>query len=157
MGISRKLQKNTQATTKSGAIPLNYKYTMGVAGEQFFQTLMKKGQYLAGECPECGFVYFPARMFCERCFGRIEKFHNVGNMGTLMSFTVSFEDFKGNPLSEPEYFGLIQMHGTDTVIVHRLNGKDADTICIGAEVKAVLAPKSKRKGGINDILRFDLV
>jgi uncharacterized OB-fold protein len=127
-----------------------------VAGELFFKKLRDKGTLLASVCPECGFTYLPARMFCERCMERIEEYVEAGVKGTLMSFTVSFEDFQGNPLDTPEYWGLINIHGTDTNLIHRLGGKDLDYLCVGDEVKAVLATKKKRTGNMNDILYFAL-
>ncbi len=154
MAITRKLQKNTEITSFTGAIPLDYKYTMGVAGEEFFRALKNKGAFLASTCPECGFTYMPSRIFCERCFTRCESTFNAGQKGTLLSYTVSFEDFKGNPLDTPEYFGLIRIHGTDTVIIHRLNPSDPDCLCIEGEVKAVMSPKKDRKGSITDIKYF---
>lgn len=156
MAITKKLQKTTEASSFPGAIPMNYKYTMGVAGEEFFKTLRDTGKLLASTCPECGFTYMPARMFCERCFGRIEKYHDAGLLGTLVSFTVSFEDFTGQELEEPEFFGLIQIYDTDTVMIHRLGGKDMDSLCVGDQVKAVLATKKNRTGGMNDILYFKM-
>lgn len=154
MAITKKLQKTTESTWFPGAIPMNYKYTMGQAGEKFFLALKNKGHLLAGICPQCGFTYLPARMFCERCFARIEKFHNAGLEGTLLAFTIAYEDFKGEELKEPEIFGLIQIDDTDTTLIHRIKVKDIDDLCEGEEVKAVLAPKAKRKGQITDILYF---
>jgi uncharacterized OB-fold protein len=157
MAITKKLQKTTEATWYPGAIPMNYKYTTGVAGEMFFSALRDKGQLLASECPECGYVYLPARTFCERCFGRCEDFSNAGTKGILLAYTLSFEDFKGQPLDQPEFYGLVQIHETDTTLIHRLGGKDLSCLCVGSEVKAVLAPKKERTGSINDILHFEVI
>ena len=154
MAITRKLQQTTQATSFPGAIPMQYKYTMGVAGEKFFRALKDKGQLLASTCPDCGFTYLPARMFCERCFVEIDNSFDAGLAGTLVAFTISYESFKGEPLEQPEYFGLIQLHGTDSVLIHRLGGKELEYLCIDGPVKAVLVPKSKRVGSINDIKYF---
>ena len=156
MAITRKLHKTTEASSFPGAIPMNYKYTVGVAGEEFFKTLRDKGKFLASACSNCGYTYMPARMFCERCFAEIEKHFEAGLNGTLMAFTISFEGFNGEPLEQPETFGLIQIHDTDTAIVHRLGGKFLDYMCIGSEVKAVLESKKKRKGQITDVLYFEL-
>jgi hypothetical protein len=157
MSITRKLQKNLDIGSFPGEIPMNYKYTVGVAGEAFFTALRDKGQLHASECPDCGHVYFPSRIFCERCFARIEDSFDVGTKGTLMSYTISFEDFKGEPLETPEYWGLVQMYDTDTVLVHRLGGKNMDCMCVGGEVKAVLETKKKRTGSINDIRYFEFM
>ena len=156
MAITRKLQKTTEATSFPGAIPMNYKYTTGTAGEKFFSALRDKGQLLATTCPECGYTYLPARAFCERCFARCEEFFDAGLKGTLMAFTISVEDFKGNPLSEAEFWGLVQIHGSDTMLIHKLGGKNMDELGVECEVKAVLAPKSKRTGHITDILYFEI-
>lgn len=155
MAITRKLQKTTEATSFPGAIPMQYKYTMGVAGEKFFTALKNQGKLLASTCPDCGFTYLPARTFCERCFGRSKNFHDAGLKGTLMAFTTSYEDYKGNETDEPAYFGLVKIHGTDTTLVHRLGGKKLSQLCVEDEVKAVLAPKAKRAGQITDILYFE--
>ena len=157
MAITRKLQKTTEASSFPGAIPMNYKYTAGTAGEEFFRALKNQGKLLAAACPECGFTYLPARAFCERCFARCETFFDAGLKGTLMAHTVSFEGFKGEPLDEPVYYGLINIHGTDTTLVHRMGGKNIDGMCIGCEVKAVLTPKTKRTGHITDISHFEII
>jgi len=157
MAITKMLQKTTEASYFKGSIPMEYKYTAGVAGELFLKALRDEGKLLAGVCPECGFSYLPARMFCERCFTGIEKFNDAGLYGILLAYTIAFENFKGEPLDEPVVYGLINIHGTDTTLIHRLGGKNMENLCIGEEIKAILTPKNKRQGQITDILYFEKV
>ena len=135
-----------------GAIPVRHTYTAGIAGDHFFRALRNEGKILATPCKECGVTYVPGRMFCERCFAALEDWIEVGPSGRLESFTSVHIDLDGNPLSEPQWMGLVTLDGATTVLVHRLeNGGEA---VMGARVEAVLEPRRRRTGSINDIRGF---
>lgn len=136
-----------------GHIPLRHRYTAGVAGEAFFEALRDRGELLASRCESCGYVYCPARIFCERCFVSLEPDTVVGPEGTLESLTVVYTDVAGAPLAEPRVVGLIRPDGADTVLLHFL--VDGDSVPgIGDRVEAVFQPESKRTGSILDLRGF---
>ncbi len=140
--------------TWPGKVPVEYVYTVGVASEPFFRALMERGRLLASPCPECGVRYLPPRLFCERCFSRLEASLELEPRGTLEAFTVVHVDLDGNRLDEPQAYGLVRIHGADTALVHRLAASDADEPEVGMEVEAVLLPPAERTGSILDIRHF---
>ena len=154
MSLLEKVDKNTEAKAWRGEIPIQNRYTCGLAGEKFFRELMESGRLLGTRCPECDYVYVPPTIYCERCFTKLEDWVEVGPGGTVLSFTVLLEGLDGSPLPEPEILALIQLDGADSVLVHRLGDVGLDEIEIGMWVKAVLKPKKKREGSILDILHF---
>ena len=139
-----------------GRIPVEHRYTPGVAGDRFFRALRDRGQLLATPCTACRVVYVPGRMFCERCFASLDEWVKVGPGGTLESFTEVHVDLDGNRLREPAIVGLVKLDGATTVFVHRLEPNGAEPR-IGARVEVVFEPKTKRSGSINDIRAFRLL
>jgi len=137
---------------KEGHVPIRHRYTPGVAGEAFFRALKEDGDFIASRCPECGRVYCPPRLFCERDFAELAANEKVGPEGTLESFSVGYVGVEGEPLDQPVAIGLVRLDGADTVLMHRVI--DADELEIGQRVVAVLLPASKRVGSINDIRGF---
>ena len=138
----------------TGEIPVRHRYTPGIAGERFFTALRDKGQILGTPCGSCGVVYVPGRAFCERCFAVLSEWVPVGPQGSLESFTVVHLDLDGNELDEPQWVGLVMLDGATTVLVHRLEAPNGRTPRIGDRVEAVLQPKGRRTGSINDIEGF---
>lgn len=136
-----------------GYIPLEHRYTPGVAGEAFFASL-RNGEFLASRCDRCGVVYCPNRIFCERCMGELEADTTVGPRGRLESFTVVYAGVEGEPLDEPRTIGLVRLDGADTVLVHELVGFDDPGPQIGDEVEADFKPKNQREGSILDLRGF---
>ena len=65
-------------------------------------------------------------------------------------------DLDGQPLVEPAWVGLVMLDGATTVLPHRLEPNGTEPR-IGSRVEAVIEPKSKRSGSINDIRGFRLV
>lgn len=151
-----KVTNPDRVRTVDGFIPVRHRYTPGVAGDRFFRTLRDEGTILGTPCTACGVVYVPGRMFCERCFAALTEWVPVGPGGRLESFTSVHVDLDGHPLSEPEWIGLITLDGATTVLVHRLE-VNGSAPTIGARVEAVLEPKRRRTGSINDIRAFRFV
>ncbi len=139
-----------------GHIPLEHRYTPGVAGEAFFASLMK-GEFLASRCERCAVVYCPNRIFCERCLGELDADRTVGPRGTLESYTVVYAGVEGEPLDEPRTLGLIRLHGADTVLLHDLVGFDDRGPEIGDEVEPDFKPRNQRTGSMLDLRGFRLV
>jgi uncharacterized OB-fold protein len=150
-----KISNPERVRTVEGAIPVQHRYTAGVAGDRFFRALRDKGEILGTPCDACGVTYVPGRMFCERCFAALDDWVTVGPGGTLASFTAVYVDLDGNPVDEPVWVGLVMLDGATTVLPHRLepNGTEPS---VGSRVEAVIEPKAKRSGSINDIRAFRL-
>ncbi|HLE48206.1 MAG TPA: zinc ribbon domain-containing protein [Candidatus Thermoplasmatota archaeon] len=142
-----KTQKIENARWVEGDLGLHFVYTAGIAGEEFLRAL-QKGKVLASTCGGCEKTYCPPRIFCEECFEEIAERHEVEPKGTIVSLTRLALDEGGKPM-EPAWVGAIRLGGTDTTLLHRLEGEG---LAIGDSVEAVWA--SKRTGSILDIQAF---
>lgn len=140
-----------------GGIPLESSYTAGLGGQMFFQALKEKGEIVGTRCEHCKQVYVPARIFCERCFTELSEQVKVGPEGTLRSFTFSQLDRDGRRLEQPLALALVRLDGATTLLLHYLlKVTDPARVRIGARVRAVVKPKSKRTGSILDLEGFEL-
>ncbi len=154
MSILEKPDRNIDAVAVEGDIPIQSRYTYGLAGEKFFREIMDNARLLGTRCENCEYTYVPPTLFCERCFAKLEDWVEVGPEGTVQSFTVLLEDLDGSPLAEMEIMALIQLDGADSVLVHRLGDVGLDELAIGMRVTAVFKPPKEREGSILDIVHF---
>jgi len=137
-----------------GHMETDYIYTMGVAGERFFNEIKKNGKILGAKCKKCGLVYVPPRMYCERCFEKLEQWLDVGKRGTVHTYTIAHIDLDGSKLKEPTVYAMIKIDGTDGGLIHKIGEVAQEKVKIGMKVEAVFKPKEKREGSINDIRHF---
>jgi len=137
-----------------GDMPVEHRYTPGVAGEVFFTALRDSGVLLGSRCESCSYTYVPARLFCERCFAELSADTEVGPQGTLVSFTIGFVGIEGEPLDEPETWGLVRLDGADAVLLHRMLDVGDEPLEIGERVEAVIRNPNSREGSILDIEGF---
>jgi uncharacterized OB-fold protein len=138
-----------------GDLPVQHRYTAGVANKAFFEALRDRGVFLGSRCDSCEITYVPARMFCERCFAELSAGVEAGPGGVLESITIGYVGLDGASLDEPITLGLVRLDGADTVLMHFLTGVgDEEPPEIGRRVKAVLAPLPDRTGSILDIRGF---
>ena len=154
MAITEKITNTTKPTFWEGEIPVRYVYTFGLAGEKFFRAVKDRGTFLATRCDECDITYVPPKIYCDRCFAKLDKYINVGTTGYVETFTITFRDMDGSEKKEPKVLAMIKIEGTDGGLVHYLEGIPLDMIAIGMPVKAKFKPKSQRKGSIEDIFGF---
>ncbi len=138
-----------------GGLPVAHRYTPGVAGGVFFESLRDRGVLLGSRCGSCDYTYVPARMFCERCFAELDADTEVGPAGTIVSFTVAYVDADERPLDEPVTYALVRVDGADAVLVHRVIDAGEKPLEIGARVETVL--EEQRSGTILDIRGFRVV
>jgi uncharacterized protein len=137
-----------------GDMPVEHRYTPGVAGEVFFTALRDRGVILGSRCERCSYTYVPARLFCERCFAELAVDTEVGPQGALVSFTIAFVGLEGDPLEEPELYGLVRLDGADAVLLHRVLDAGDEPLEIGERVELVVRRPSDRVGSILDIEGF---
>ena len=156
MGIPERIERNVDLSYYEGQIPVNYLYTYGLGLEKFFRGIIK-GEFLASRCPECGAVYFPCRVYCERCFSGIAGTFKVPGTGTLFSYTVCHFNSDGTPKKKPDVVGLIEMDGAEGAKFVHLLDAEPEKLHIGMKVRAVLKPARERKGHLSDIKGFKRV
>ncbi len=154
MSLIERLQKTTDVTYWEGQIPMSYIYTVGRAGEKFFRELIN-GKLLGSKCETCKIIYVPAKMFCERCFARLEdNYLDVGTKGKVHTFTRCYETYEGIRKESPSIVAVIQIDGTQGFLVHWLDEVEFENVYIGMPVEAVFKPKKDREGSILDINYF---
>ncbi len=155
MALVQRIDNTTEATNWTGAIPLNYRYTAGRAGQKFLMHLKEKGELLATTCKDCGVTYVPPMIFCERCLARIEDTYTpLPARGTVHTFTVCHEDYRGARKDAPSIVAMIRIDGTDGGLLHWLGNVDAADVEIGMKVEAVMKPTGERAGSVLDIQYF---
>ena len=154
MGLAERHSRTVDLTHWRGRIPVNYVYTAGRAGEKFFQGVVN-GKFVAAECTSCGVVYLPARIYCERCFARIEdNYVEVLPQGRVHTFTVCHKKLDGSESDQPVLVAMVKIDDTDGGLVHCLGEVKPEDVYIGMPVEAVFEPKKQRKGSILDIRYF---
>ncbi len=137
-----------------GDLPVQHRYTPGVAGEAFFTALKERGVLLGSRCESCGYTYVPARLFCERCFSELSADTEVGPGGELVSFTIVFQGIEGEPLGQSQMLGAVRLDGADAVLIHRVFEPGDEPLEIGERVEVVVRPETQRMGSILDIEGF---
>jgi hypothetical protein len=135
-----------------GDLPVNSRYTFGLAGERFFRAIKDEGRIYGTHCPRCNRTYVPAVSFCERCLGELTDWVDVGTTGKVHSYTLLYENYDGSPRVEPEVVAFIRI--ADGGLVHRLGEVPQEAVEFDMTVEAVFKPQSERIGSIMDILYF---
>jgi len=154
MGLIERYQKTTDIGYWEGQIPMSYIYTVGRAGDKFFKELMN-GKIFGAKCEACNTTYVPAKIFCEKCFARLEdKYLDVGTTGKVYTFTECHETYEGIRKEKPSIVAVIQIDGTQGFLVHWLGEVDFGKVSIGMPVEAVFKAKKDREGSILDIKYF---
>lgn len=154
MSLTEKLHSNLELTSYPGEIPTNYRYTLGIAGEDFFRKIKDEGVFTATKCEKCDVTYFPARIFCERCLSHLDKPFETAKTGEVFALTECFEEIDGSQKDKPQIIAAIKIDGVDTLFIHLLGGVKPDEAHIGMRVEAVLKAKKDRIGSILDIQHF---
>jgi uncharacterized OB-fold protein len=152
MSLTERLQFAHEARAWQGAIPLQSRYSMGIAGERFFREIKDNARLLATYCPQCDYTYLPPRAYCERCFAELTDWVEVPPLGIVYSYTVLYQDLEEQPLKEPLVVAFVRLPGCDGGLIHLLEGVPPDEVCIGMPVRVVF--KRKREGSILDIAGF---
>lgn len=142
--------RNVQRVTLE--IAPSFNWSVGNFMERFFDGL-KSGKFVGVKCPDCGRVYLPPRMVCERCFKKMEEWVELPDTGTLESFTIASvevaEDGELQDLEAPRIIGMVKHDGADTCLVARLEGLKPEEVKVGMKVSAVLDHEAE---GVLDLL-----
>jgi uncharacterized OB-fold protein len=144
-----KISNQTEIGINQDHIPLNYKYTAGVAGDRFLQ-LLRQGKLQASHCPNCNKLYLPPKIFCKECFAQLNEWRDVPEeSGYLYSFT-SVTNAQG----KRDLVALVKFEGVEGGILGRLKSSKEEPK-IGMKVKPVFKQKNERIGDLSDIEHFE--
>ena len=129
-----------------------FSYTAGAVRSRFLTELRDNQKIVGTRCHKCNMVWVPARSTCIRCFTALSDFEQVSDTGEIQSFCVVNRSQPFYPADPPFAYGIIQLEGADTHLVHMIGGINADQVKTGMKVKAVF--KKERTGSILDIAYF---
>ena len=135
-----------------GFVIMPYKYSVGSLASKFFIDLRDKKKITAAKCPKCGFVNFPPRSVCPKCFSKIEDLVELPGTGTLVTFTQVHYDSAVQAVKPPYAMGVIKMDGADTSMVHFLGDVDFKNLKAGMKLEPVFT--EKRNANILDLKYF---
>jgi hypothetical protein len=139
-------------------VDLPYELAFGATLTRFFDGLSEE-KILGTRCPKCGRVLVPARSFCPRCFIDLDQWVEVGQMGTVETWSLVSYRYFGMAKTPPYITALIRLDGADVSLTHLVGGIDLSSLemvrthlSIGTRVKAVWA--KEKPGSIFDIEYF---
>jgi uncharacterized OB-fold protein len=135
-----------------GRIKVPYTWSVGEVGSRFFIELRDHKKIFGKRCPACKKILVPARKVCGKCSRQTDEWIEVGDEGTVQTFTVVRYSSDVQPLNPPFGYGIIRLDGADTGMAHLLHGSDPAKWKTGMRVRAVF--KEKRTGSILDIAYF---
>lgn len=157
MTIIEKISISNRAKYWLGTIPLEYRYTAGIAGDFFLKKLKDEGKIFGGKCAKCGKIYLPPKIYCQECFSGDMEFIEIIGDGRIHSFTTCYEDFKGRPLKKRIILGMIKYKGVEGGLLHKIQVPNTRLLSIGTDVRPVFQSKKNRKGSITDIKFFKIL
>lgn len=141
--------------TVSEKIEQAYIWTVGKAGNKFFEELRDNARIVGTKCKKCKRVLIPPRIFCEKCFSKLDDWEVVSDEGTVETFSISYIGVDVAKTEEPTYIAVIKLDGSDGGLHHHLGEiGDPKDVKIGMRVKAVFKPQEEREGKITDIMYF---
>ena len=71
-----------------------------------FETELKNGNFVVGECPNCNLVIWPPSDFCNKCFEPV-KWRNSQTNGKLIEFSIK----EGMHFCLAEFEGTVRIMG----------------------------------------------
>jgi len=142
-------------------VALPYRWSLGPVWTRFFDGL-KDEKIFGTKCARCNNVLVPARPFCPGCSGENAEWVEVGQEGSVQSWTLVKTQYYGQVKEPPYIMALIRLDGADCSFSHFIGGIDVSDdntvkkhIDIGTRVKAVWS--QNKDADIYDIAYFEPV
>ena len=127
-------------------------YTAGAVGSKFLIELRDNKRIMGTKCAACNRVYVPARSVCTDCFAQLNEWVEVSDKGTLLTYAIARQSTVAQPVTPPIIYGIVQLDGADTGLVHMLGEVQLEKLHVGMRVQAVF--KEERTANILDIKYF---
>jgi uncharacterized OB-fold protein len=144
--------KNIEPMVYESRINVPYHWWAGETASTFLTALRDEKRIMGLRCQKCSRVYIPPRKVCPICFTENSEWVPLSEKGVVRSFTVARRNLKALPKKPPVIFGLIQLDGADTALLHFIDGIEPERVAIGIRVEAQFA--KNRSGTIRDIDYF---
>lgn len=144
-----------RALTVWDRLRADYAWDAGLAIGRYLEGL-REGQIIGVHCRRCQRTVVPPRAFCERCFGPVDAFVPIADVGTVNTFSLCYVTWDVQRITEPLIPAVIDLDGTSprVGIMHRLGEVAPEAVRIGLRVQAVWKPPEERRGAITDIRYF---
>ena len=149
--MSERLEE-LEAFIVEGKVDIPMTYSAGAVGSRFLTGIRDNKRMVGTRCPACDVVYVPPRSTCGRCFGELGEWREVSEKGTLLTYTVDYEPSPVLPAEPPVAYGIVQLDGADTGLVHMLGEVEPEELSVGMRVEAVFG--EERTASILDIKYF---
>ena len=146
------LENREPIVAVQGMVLSDVTFDVGEIGTRFFAELRDNKKIYGIECRKCKRVYVPPRNSCKECFDKLVDWVEVGDEGTLITFTTVYAPVANQPKDPPFTLGIIQLDGADTGLVHLVEGRDPGRLQPGMRLRAVF--REIREGNIRDIVHF---
>ena len=144
--------EETEALVHSGRIKVPYKWQVGETGSHFLIAIRDEKKLLGTHCPRCDMVFIPPRKTCGRCFQTQMEWRELGQAGTLVTYTIPRYESDLHPLDPPFAYGIIKLDGADTGLTHLIGEFEESRLRTGMRLEAVF--REDREGNILDIHYF---
>jgi uncharacterized OB-fold protein len=156
----QKIKDNPDLLSISYIVDAPYNYNAGYYVSRYLKELQENKRIIGVKCPQCGRVYVPPRVVCNKCFAKTEEFVPVSDKGVIMAFTVTSVPYTnpdtGEPKKLPFTAAYINLDGSDSNIMHCLDETDEKKIKTGMRVQAVFS--DNRTGDhFTDITHFTII
>jgi len=135
-----------------GKVDIPNVYSAGAVQSRFLIELRDNKRIVGMRCPACNVVYVPPRSTCKYCFGQLDEWTDVSDKGTILTYTVVCRPNPVQPIEPPIVYGIVQLDGADTGLLHMIGEADFESLRVGMRVEAVY--REERKGDILDIKHF---
>ena len=141
-----------EAFIVEGKVCIPMTYSAGAVGSRFLIEMRDNKKIMGMRCPKCNTVYVPPISTCPDCFAELNEWVEVGDKGTVVTYTVAQQPSPVLPVEPPVIYGIIQLDGAGSGFVHMLGEVKPEELKIGMKVKAVF--KDERTASILDIKYF---
>lgn len=144
--------KDVEPMVYQSRIKVPYNWSVGETGSRFLVEIRDRKKFYGTRCSQCARVFVPPRKMCAHCFRDTDGWVEVGPLGTLRTYTVVRYEHTLQPLKPPFGYGVIELDGSSTGLVHLLYEFDWETVRAGVRVAPVF--REQRTGHIMDIAYF---
>lgn len=119
-------------------IRLDYLVRAGRITRVFLEALLEK-RLVGFRCPSCRKVYVPPRGACPMCAVALDEVVELGQRGTVTTFSVVRMPFEGQQLTPPYACAHVLVDGADVPLLHIVGDCTPEQVHVGLRVEAVWA------------------
>ena len=143
----------TRTLSAPVTVAFDYTRSTGPVLGRFF-TALRDGRIVGGRTSD-GTVVVPPPEFDPVTHRELTDFVEVGQAGTVVSWSWVPEPVKGQPFDRPFAWALVTLDGADAPMLHALDVPSPDQVTTGMRVRVRWA--EERVGAITDIACFEPV